>query len=86
MQLALYSGITRGLGAPFFGCTAEVNDHPCPIVPADLKAMEFDGEHLAQHWLNEREAELVTCRERLGDAPHRLPSRSRSQRNASRKT
>ena len=69
LQLTLHSGITRGLGAPFFGFKAELKTS-LPNVPADLKAMEFDGEHLAQRWLNEREAKLVIYRERQGNAPH----------------
>ena len=69
VQLTLHSGITRGMGGPFFGFKAELKTS-LPGVPADLKAMEFDGEHLAQRWLNEREAKLVIYRERQGDAPH----------------
>ena len=69
VQLTLHSGITRGMGGPFFGFKAALQTS-LPKVPADLKAVEFDSGHLAQRWLSEREAKLVIYRERQDKVSH----------------
>jgi len=69
VQLFLHSGITRGMGGPFFDFKAELKIS-LPNVPKDLQSVTFEMEHLAQRWLDEREAKLVMYREREGDGPH----------------
>jgi hypothetical protein len=69
VQIELHSGITRGMGGPFFDFKAELKTS-LPSVPKDLQAVTFEMEHLAQRWLDDREAKLVVYREREGDGPH----------------
>ena len=67
--VVIESGVTRGMGSPVFNFRAstEITDMS---VADDLRKLDFDGEHLAQYWLDGQELKMVLYRERVGDAPH----------------
>jgi len=65
VQLELHAGVTRGMGGPFFSFKAEMKSS-LPNNPA----VTFEIEHLAQRWLDEREAKLVIYRESESNMPH----------------
>jgi hypothetical protein len=68
VQLTLESGVTRGMGGPFFDFKAELKTN-LPNVPKDFRQVKFADDHLPQRWLNDREAKLAIYRERDGE-PH----------------
>jgi len=62
VKLSIDSGVTRGLGAPFFNFRGklEVLDRS---VPEKLRTTEFDHLNLAQYWLDANELKLHLYRE-----------------------
>lgn len=69
VRLSIESGVTRGMGAPFFNFrgTLEILDNS---IADDLRKSEFAGQQLAQYWLDERVLKLRIYHERQGDKPH----------------
>ncbi|WP_187968299.1 hypothetical protein [Aquibium microcysteis] len=61
--VTIESGVTRGMGGPVFNfrATSVIRDEK---VAGDLRDMAFDGEHLAQYWLDGEELRLLLYRER----------------------
>ena len=57
------SGVARGMGGPVFNfrATSVIRDD---AVAGDLRNMAYDGEHLAQYWLDGEELRLLLYRER----------------------
>jgi hypothetical protein len=62
VKLSVDSGVTRGLGAPFFNFRGklEILDKS---VPEKLRTTEFDGQNLSQYWLDDRALKLHLYRE-----------------------
>ena len=60
--LSIESGVTRGMGSPFFNFRGklEVLD---ASVPQKLRTAEFEQQHLAQHWVDGRVLKLHLYRE-----------------------
>jgi hypothetical protein len=65
--VTIESGVTRGMGGPVFNfrATSVIRDD---AVAGDLRNMAFDGEHLAQYWLDGEELRLLLYRERAEGA------------------
>ncbi len=65
--ISIESGVTRGMGGPVFNlrATSVIRDDR---VAGDLRNMTFDGEHLAQYWLDGEELRLLLYRERAEGA------------------
>lgn len=61
--VTIESGVTRGMGSPVFNFRAlsVIRDDG---VAGDLREMSYDGEHLAQYWLDGEELRMVIYRER----------------------
>lgn len=61
------SGVTRGMGGPVFNfrATSVIRDD---TVAGDLRTMVYDGEHLAQYWLDGEELRLLLYAERAEGA------------------
>jgi hypothetical protein len=62
VKLSVDSGVTRGLGGPFFNFRGklEILDKS---VPEKLRMIEFDGDSLTHHWLDARALKLHLYRE-----------------------
>jgi hypothetical protein len=62
VKLSVDSGVTRGLGAPFFNFRGklEILDR---AIPEKLRTTEFDGQNLSQYWLDGRALKLHLYRE-----------------------
>lgn len=65
--VTIESGVTRGMGGPVFNfrATSVIRDG---TVAGDLRDMAYDGEHLAQYWLDGEELRLLLYRERAEGA------------------
>jgi hypothetical protein len=66
-EITIESGVTRGMGGPVFNfrATSLIRDD---AVAGDLRAMAYEGEHLAQYWLDGEELRLLLYRERAEGA------------------
>jgi hypothetical protein len=62
VKLSVDSGVTRGLGAPFFNFRGklEILDK---AIPEKLRTTEFDGQNLSQYWLDGHALKLHLYRE-----------------------
>ena len=62
VRLSIESGVTRGMGSPFFNFRGklEVLD---ASVPQKLRTAEFEQQHLAQYWVDGRVLKLHLYRE-----------------------
>jgi hypothetical protein len=62
VKLSVDSGVTRGLGAPFFNFRGklEILDK---AIPEKLRTTEFDGQNLSQYWLDAHALKLHLYRE-----------------------
>lgn len=65
--ITIESGVTRGMGGPVFNfrATSVIRDD---AVAGDLRNMAYDGEHLAQYWLDGEELRMLLYRERAEGA------------------
>ena len=65
--VTIESGVTRGMGGPVFNfrATSFIRDD---AVAGDLRNTSYDGEHLAQYWLDGEELRLLLYRERAEGA------------------
>lgn len=61
--ITIESGVTRGMGSPVFNFRA-ISVIREDAVSGDLRNMAYDGEHLAQYWLDGEELRLLLYRER----------------------
>ena len=70
MRISIESGVTRGMGGPFFNFRGklEILDKS---VAEGFRIVEFDGDSLAQYWLDERALKLHLYREWQDDKPIR---------------
>ena len=61
--ITIESGVTRGMGSPVFNFrgTSVIRDD---AVAGDLRSLAYDGEHLAQYWLDRDELRVLIYRER----------------------
>jgi hypothetical protein len=66
-EIVVESGVTRGMGSPVFGfrATSVIRDDR---VAGDLRGMAYEGEHLAQYWLDGEELRLLLYSERAEGA------------------
>lgn len=65
--ITIESGVTHGMGSPVFNfrATSVLRDD---TVAGDLREMAYEGEHLAQYWLDGEELRMVLYRERIEGA------------------
>jgi hypothetical protein len=65
--ITIESGVTRGMGGPVFNfrATSVIRDD---AVAGDLRNMAYEGEHLAQYWLDGEELRMLLYRERAEGA------------------
>lgn len=68
-QIAVSSGVTRGMGAPIFNFSGRIEIRG-KSVPQDLRKTQFGDDHVAQYWLDGKELRLLLYRERDADRPH----------------
>jgi hypothetical protein len=68
LKLEVQSGVTRGMGGPFFEFKAK-SEIKAGATPPDLRSLTLDS-HLVHHWLSGKELNLAFYYEREGDKPH----------------
>lgn len=68
LKLAVESGVTRGMGGPFFNFKAGAEILNAAVHP-DLKALTLDDK-LVHHWLDGKTLKLSFYQETAEDKPH----------------
>ena len=68
LKLEVQSGVTHGMGGPFFEFKAKA-EITSEAAPPDLRSLTLD-KYLVHHWLSGKELNLSFYYEREGDKPH----------------